>query len=396
MFAHDLQTAVAEGVLNLCIGDDQPSSALIERPNKSCLAVRLRDGETLNRILEDPLLAVGEAYMDGSLTIEGGEIYDLLYLATQRLHMPSPPSQTPAPISKRNARRHVAHHYDLSAEFYRLFLDADQQYSCAYFTHEGLSLEEAQTAKKGHLAAKLLLQPDQSVLDIGSGWGGLGLTLAEEFGSRVTGITLSAEQLRASLARAADRGISHRVNFELKDYRDIDGQFDRIVSVGMFEHVGPAHYEMFFRTIAARLKRSGLALIHTIGSTLGPRPNNPWIDKYIFPGGAIPSLSQIVTAIERSNLVICDIEVLRLHYAETLRAWRERFAQNRMQVAALFDERFCRMWEFYLAGSEASFRAGDLVVFQIQVAKDQTAAPITRDYITDLDRAQPRHKIAAE
>lgn len=282
-------------------------------------------------------------------------------------------------------------------DLFRLFLDADQQYSCAYFARPNLSLDEAQIAKKRHLAAKLTLKAGQRVLDIGSGWGGLALTLAEEHGAEVLGVTLSTEQLADARARAEQRGLEGRVRFELQDYRDVAGVFDRIVSVGMFEHVGPAHYDTFFETVARLLNKDGVALMHTIGRFEPPGGGNAWIEKYIFPGGTIPSLSQIVPAVERAGLIVTDVEVLRLHYAETLRAWRERFAARRDDAKALYDERFCRMWEFYLAGAEAGFREGALVVFQIQMAKTQGALPLTRDYLTDFDRAAPlAERIAAE
>jgi cyclopropane-fatty-acyl-phospholipid synthase len=364
--------------------------------------VRIRDQATLRRIARHPGLATGEAYMDGALTIERGTLYDFLAVATRNLRdlarrrglfgrrrRPRNP--------RRAARRNVAHHYDLSGELYRLFLDPDRQYSCAYFTHAGMSLDEAQAAKKRHLAAKLLLEPGQRVLDIGSGWGGLAMTLAEEHGAEVLGVTLSKEQLEQSRKRAAQRGLDRQVRFEPLDYRDVRGRFDRIVSVGMFEHVGPAHYETFFNAIASLLDEKGVALLHTIGRMDGPSPGNAWIEKYIFPGGAIPALSQIVAAVERSGLIITDVEVLRRHYAETLRAWRERFAANRDKAQALYDERFCRMWEFYLAGAEAGFREGQLVVYQVQLAKDRQVVPQTRDYITDFDRNHDAAaRIAAE
>jgi cyclopropane-fatty-acyl-phospholipid synthase len=290
----------------------------------------------------------------------------------------------------------VARHYDLSDEFYRLFLDADRQYSCAYFPRQNMSLEAAQAAKKRHIAAKLCLAPGQRVLDIGAGWGGLALTLAEEHGADVLGVTLSREQLAAARERAAQRGLERRARFDLRDYRDVSGRFERIVSVGMFEHVGPSDYQTFFDAIARLLAEDGVALVHTIATMSAPRPNNPWIEKYIFPGGHIPALSEIAPAIERAGLILTDLEVLRVHYADTLRAWRSRFAANREKAKALYDERFCRMWEFYLAGAEAGFREGSLVVFQLQLARNRTATPLTRDYIADFDRARASIAVAAE
>jgi len=363
------------------------------------LVVRIVDNKTAWRIMRHPELAVGEAYTDGGFVIERGSVYDFLALATRNGKNVKPRGWRD--MKHRNprkaSRRNVAHHYDLSGQLYRLFLDADRQYSCAYFSRPDMSLEEAQDAKKRHVAAKLLLEPGQRVLDIGSGWGGLGITLAEEYDVDVSGVTLSTEQLNVSRARAAKKGLSSRVRFDLRDYRDVEGVFDRVVSVGMFEHVGPAQYQIFFDTIASRLAQDGVALLHTIGNFRGPGRNNPWIEKYIFPGGIVPALSQLSEAAERSGLIITDVEILRLHYAETLKAWRERFEANRDEVRALYDERFCRMWEYYLAGAEAAFREGDLVVFQVQMAKDRQAAPLTRDYITDFDRAAPSlHRIAAE
>jgi len=278
------------------------------------------------------------------------------------------------------ARRNVAHHYDINGAIYDLFLDRDRQYSCAYFT-EGASLEEAQLAKKRHLAAKLAIAPGQRVLDIGSGWGGLGLYLAKIAHCDVTGVTLSNEQLKISQERAVREGLARAARFEFKDYRKVEGRFDRIVSVGMFEHVGVNHYVTYFRKVRDLLADDGVAVIHTIGRSEPPTVTNPFIAKYIFPGGYIPALSEMVASIERSGLVITDLEILRLHYAETLRAWRERFVANWDKAAAIQDETFCRMWEFYLAASETAFRYQKLVVFQVQLAKRIKSLPITRDYM---------------
>jgi cyclopropane-fatty-acyl-phospholipid synthase len=398
-----LRSIIVEGALAVR-GPDGRVVAVGAPAAEAPVMVHIRDRATLARIVRNPGLAVGEAYMAGGLTIERGTLYDFLALATRNtrrlalkprgiLRRLRGRPRNPKPA----ARRNVAHHYDLSGALFRLFLDSDQQYSCAYFAHPGMSLEDAQAAKKRHLAAKLLLQPGQRVLDIGSGWGGLALTLAEEYGAEVLGVTLSTEQLDEARARASHRGLDRRVRFELRDYRDVEGRFDRIVSVGMFEHVGPAHYGAFFDTVARRLAEDGVAILHTIGRFDGAGGGNPWIEKYIFPGGTIPALSQIIPAIERAGLIMTDVEVLRLHYADTLRAWRERFAAHRDEARRLYDERFCRMWEFYLAGAEAGFREGSLVVYQIQMAKDRTAVPQTRDYITYFDRAhEPHASIAAE
>jgi cyclopropane-fatty-acyl-phospholipid synthase len=285
----------------------------------------------------------------------------------------------------------VAHHYDINGAIYDLFLDRDRQYSCAYFT-PGATLDEAQLAKKRHLAAKLSLAPGHRVLDIGSGWGGLGLYLAKIGHCDVTGVTLSSEQLRISRERAQREGLARAVRFEFKDYRKVEGRFDRIVSVGMFEHVGVNHYATYFRKVRELLADDGVALIHTIGRSEPPTATNPFIAKYIFPGGYIPALSEVAAAVERSGLVLTDLEVLRLHYAETLRAWRERFLANWDKAAGILDETFCRMWEFYLAGSETAFRYQGLVVFQLQLAKRIDALPTTRDYMLGDEHRFAEHE----
>ncbi len=361
----------------------------------AALAIAIRDHRTLRRIISDPALAVGEAYMEGALTIERGDLYEFLAFATRNLPSAKRTAARATGNGRVRARRNVAHHYDLSGELYRLFLDADRQYSCAYFREPGMSLEAAQAAKKRHIAAKLCLRPGHRILDIGCGWGGLAMTLAKDHGAEVFGVTLSAEQLAEARGRAVGQGLQQRVHFELKDYRDVEGSFDRIVSVGMFEHVGPQDYQTFFNAIAGLLAERGVALLHTIGTSAEPRPNNAWIEKYIFPGGHIPALSEIAPAIERSGLILTDLEVLKLHYADTLKAWRERFTLNRERVRRIYDERFCRMWEFYLAGAEAGFRDGALVVFQLQLAKHRASMPRTRDYISHFDLAAPQ-AVAAE
>src|SRR5258706_1993563 len=347
-----------------------------------------------------PELAFGEAYMDGRLTVEEGTIADVLEILISNMGMRELPARMRAsrvlrhlyrPISQFNrasrARKNVAHHYDLSGALYDLFLDADRQYSCAYFNQPKMTLEAAQSAKKRHIAAKLKLdRPDMSVLDIGSGWGGLGLELARAAGAKVLGVTLSTEQLALANQRATAAGLSERCRFQLKDYRDLEGPFDRIVSVGTFEHVGAQYFETFFRKMHQLLTPDGVALLHTIGRTDGPGSTNPWIAKYIFPGGYTPALSEVTRAIERSGLYVTDVEILRLHYAETLKEWRARFLRNWAKAAALYDERFCRMWEFYLASAEMTFRYDQLVVFQIQLSKRIETLPMTRDYILDSER----------
>jgi cyclopropane-fatty-acyl-phospholipid synthase len=291
------------------------------------------------------------------------------------------------PIGK--AQANVAHHYDLSDTLYDLFLDADRQYSCAYFIRPDDTLERAQAQKKRHIAAKLLLRPGQKILDIGCGWGGLALYLAKIADAEVTGVTLSKEQHQVARRRAAEAGLAGRVDFKLLDYRLESGRFDRIVSVGMFEHVGVGHYDEFFGALRQLLADDGVALLHTIGRADGPGETNTWIRKYIFPGGYSPALSEVLPAIERAGLYVTDVEVLRLHYAETLRHWRQRVLANRERIVALYDERFLRMWEFYLAGSEVTFRHAGHVVFQIQLAKRVDAVPLTRDYIAEFERAHP-------
>ncbi|MDO9058661.1 MAG: cyclopropane-fatty-acyl-phospholipid synthase family protein [Bradyrhizobium sp.] len=304
----------------------------------------------------------------------------------------------------RRSLNNVAHHYDLDGRLYSLFLDADKQYSCAYFETPDATLDDAQLAKKRHLAAKLLIRRGDRVLDIGSGWGGLGLYLAEMAGANVTGVTLSTEQLQVSNARAAEKNQAQSAKFFLEDYRDIAGPFERIVSVGMFEHVGVDFYETFFRRCAELLTDDGVMVLHSIGRSEGPDVTNPWITKYIFPGGYIPALSEVTRAIERAGLLVCDIEILRLHYAETLKAWRERFMARREEAVRLYDERFARMWEFYLACSEMSFRKQNMMNFQIQLTRRQGVVPIIRDYIGNeearlrgIERGQrPRLQIAGE
>jgi cyclopropane-fatty-acyl-phospholipid synthase len=373
---------------------------------------------TLLWILTDPDLRLGEAYMDESFRVTEGSLADFLDLIeSQNPAAPTLPSLAIAAaryLSRRaaqfnprgRARKNVHHHYDLDGRLYSLFLDADRQYSCAYFEDENMTLDDAQIAKKRHLAAKLLMnRPGLRVLDIGSGWGGLGLYLSEIAGARhITGVTLSDEQAAAARARVEERGLRGKVEFRLQDYRDIDENFDRIVSVGMFEHVGVNHYGTFFHKVADMLNEDGVALLHSIGRSGRPSTTSAWIKKYIFPGGYIPSLSEVMPAIERSGLVVTDVEILRLHYAETLKAWRERFLARREEMAALYDERFCRMWEFYLAGSEMAFRHQGMVVFQIQMAKRQGAVPLTRDYIGQAEerlrsaerRAKPMMRLAGE
>ena len=379
------------------------------------VSVRFLTPNAERRILLDPELGLGEVYMDGTFIVENGSIADALAILLGQPEMLPRWAKlqwwlrylirhaqqfNPRSRSKDN----VAHHYDLDGRLYSLFLDADKQYSCGYFETPEATLDDAQLAKKRHLAAKLSVRRGDRVLDIGSGWGGLGLYLAEMTGANVTGITLSSEQLQASNARAAEKNLTQSAKFFLEDYRDIPGSFDRIVSVGMFEHVGVDFYDTYFKRCAELLTDDGVMMLHSIGRSNGPDVTNPWIAKYIFPGGYIPALSEVIPAIERAGLLICDIEILRLHYAETLKAWRDRFMARREEAVQLYDERFARMWEFYLASSEMSFRKQNLMNFQIQLAKHQGVVPMTRDYITreearlrGIERGtRPRLQIAGE
>jgi cyclopropane-fatty-acyl-phospholipid synthase len=357
------------------------------------VSVRLTNATAQRAVLLDPELRLGEAYMDGSLVVERGSIADLLEILFRQERIAAPTWALPPRAIRHSfrrvqqfnprsrSRRNVAHHYDLDGRLYQLFLDADQQYSCAYFESERQSLDDAQLAKRRHLAAKLRVAPGATVLDIGCGWGGLALYLAETAKARVTGITLSKEQHARATERALERGQAQQASFRLEDYRDVGGRFDRIVSVGMFEHVGVGFYDTYFRKCAQLLADDGVFLLHTIGRSSSPAVTNPWIAKYIFPGGYIPALSEVLPAIERARLVVTDVEILQLHYAETLKAWRARFLAHREEAERLYDERFVRMWEFYLASSEMAFRESDMVVFQIQMAKRKGVVPQTRDYI---------------
>ena len=365
------------------------------------------------KIASDADLYLGECYMDGTLDVSGGTtIYDALAILLENAQAHNWPKIAKAanavriamkrvdqynPVGK--AKNNVAHHYDLSGTLYDLFLDRDRQYSCAYFETDDDSLEDAQLAKKRHLAAKLDIKPGMKVLDIGSGWGGLGLYIAEICGAEVTGVTLSEEQHKLSNERAQQRGVSDRVRFLLKDYRHLDTKFDRIVSVGMFEHVGVGHFKEFFTKVNGLLKDDGVAVLHSINRSAGPDATSAWIKKYIFPGGYIPALSEVLPHIERSGLYVTDIEILRLHYAKTLRDWFLRFADHRERAKELYDERFCRMWEFYLAASECAFRHLGMNNFQIQFVKNQNALPLTRNYmlaeeerLREIDSRLPRFK----
>jgi cyclopropane-fatty-acyl-phospholipid synthase len=400
LLARVLTRVVAEGQLTVIDEAGRSHRITGARPGPA-VTLRVADRWTALRLALNPRLALGESYMDGTLTVENGDIYDLLDLLGRNMaSLEATPTvrlsytlqrwlrvlEQYNPIGK--AERNVAHHYDLKDQLYDFFLDRDRQYSCAYFKTGDEPLEEAQLDKKRHIAAKLLLKPGQNVLDIGSGWGGMGLFLSQQFGVDVTGVTLSKQQHEVSSRRALEGGVADRVRFKLLDYRQETGRYDRIVSVGMFEHVGVAHYVEFFTKVKALLKDDGVMLLHSIGRMEPPGATNTWLRKYIFPGGYTPAMSEVLTAIERVGLWVTDIEVLRLHYAETLRHWRRRFGDNRERIKQMagYDDRFCRMWEFYLAGCEVAFRYMNQMVFQMQIARRQDVVPLTRDYMIDAER----------
>jgi len=383
---------VVEGRLDLTLPDG--STHRFGAGEDPPVHVTITDPTLIRRFVVAPDMALGEGYMDGGLTVGGDDIAGLLALLSRNLQggrgdgwrFPLTRLQRRLRhLVERNrpqrARANVAHHYDLSAALYALFLDADRQYSCAYFRAPEDTLEQAQAQKKAHIARKLCLSPDMRILDIGCGWGGLALTLARDHGARVLGVTLSQEQHAIATGRVAEAGLADRVEIRLSDYREVAGRFDRIVSVGMFEHVGVPHYPEYFAKVRDLLTPDGVALIHTIGRMGQPGITSPWITRYIFPGGYVPSLSEVMPAVQRSRLCTTDIEVWRLHYAETLRHWRQRFETNVDAIRALYDDRFCRMWRYYLAASEMGFREADQCVFQIQLARRQDAVPLTRDYL---------------
>jgi len=378
-----IDVQLAEGTTRTYSGSDGPSVSL-----------RFHDPDLPRKLVLTTDMALGEGYMDGRLTIGDDDLRGFLTFLTVNVersgHLWWRRSSQAARLARRRfdqwnpahrARQNVAHHYDLSATLYDLFLDEDRQYSCAYFRQPEMSLEEAQAAKKAHIAKKLLLEPGMRVFEIGCGWGGLALSLARDHGAEVLGVTLSTEQHAWATKRAEAEGLSDKVKFELRDYRDVTGQFDRIVSVGMFEHVGVPHYREYFDTVRDRLTEDGVALIHTIGRAAPPGTTSPWITKYIFPGGYVPALSEMSRAFEAAGLFQTDIEVWRLHYAETLRHWLKRFEAKSEAALMLYDERFVRMWRYYLAASEMAFRHGRQCVFQVQLARDKQAVPLTRDYM---------------
>ena len=381
----DLALIMPDGA-SLNFGDGQPPH----------VTAKIHNTDIVRRLVLNPELAVPEAYMEESLTIEGDDLNGLLVLAlmnrSELLAQGAWHSRLEAAYRRLSglarqvndmgrSKRHVAVHYDLSGELFSLFLDEDRQYSCAYFPKDGMSLEDAQRAKKAHIASKLLLEPGQRVLDIGCGWGGMALTLAQDFGVNVTGITLSEEQHAYAKQRVEAAGLSDRIDIRLQDYRKVRDKFDRIVSVGMFEHVGVPNYRTYFRKVRNLLNDDGIALIHTIGRTDPPGHTSPFIAKHIFPGGYIPSVSEVTAAIEKEYLFITDIEVWRLHYAETLHHWYQRFMSRQDEARALYDERFCRMWRFYLLAAEQGFRTGQQAVHQYQLTRKFDTLPPSRDYM---------------
>ncbi len=375
--------------------DSNSKKYVIGKPIKETpIVLKLLDQKLMQKLLLYPDLYFGEAYMDGSLVIQNGTISEFLDLAFKNIGRGNINSYG-AVIKKlrgtyryltsfnkiAKSKENVAHHYDISEKLYDLFLDENRQYSCAYFKNDNDTLEQAQNNKIHHIIKKLNIQSDQKVLDIGSGWGTLALAIAKETKASVTGITLSKNQFEYSKNKAKEMNLSNQVEFKLIDYRQLNEKFDRVVSVGMFEHVGRKFYKTYFNKVFKLLNEKGIALIHTIGSSMPPRDPQPWIQKYIFPGGYTPSLSEVANPIENSGLIVSDIEVLRMHYAHTLRNWKERFLSKKDIVLDMFDEKFFRMWEFYLASCEMAFKWGDQVVFQLQLSKDNTSVPNTRDYI---------------
>jgi len=370
--------------------------------------IRFNTARAERAVALHPTLALAEAYMDEELDFLEGDVLAFLHIAYGNMGT----NGTDAAISHlmeslrvavrglqqintaTRAKRNVERHYDLSGEIYKLFLDEDMQYSCAYFERPDMTLEEAQLAKKRHIASKMRMKPGQSVLDIGCGWGGMALYLAKTFDADVLGVTLSTEQHGVATERAHAQRLDNRVHFEIRDYRSLSERFDRIVSVGMFEHVGVNYYRTFFDKCKTLLKPEGVMLLHYIGRSGPPSATNAFIRKYIFPGGYIPALSEVMPHIERAGLVVTDIEVLRIHYAETLKNWRERFLTNRERAKEIYDERFCRMWEFYLSGSEAAFRWQDMVIFQLQITKRNDVLPLTRNYIDKAEKSLAMYEMA--
>lgn len=402
-----LSKLIKIGTLTIHMPDGRVSTFGTGAEPMVSFAIRTRRAK--RRLFLNPALALGEGYMDGDINLMDSSLFAVLdFLAMNSMeggHHPIDKFMEKLRWTRRRldqfnslvrSKRNVAHHYDLDGRLYDAILDEDQQYSCAYFPSGHETLEEAQLKKKKHIASKLKLdRPDLEVLDIGCGWGGMAIYLAKEFGARVTGLTLSTEQLNEARQRVLEQGLEGRVEFKLLDYRLWDKPVDRIVSVGMFEHVGINHYNVFFEAVRNMLKPDGVALIHAIGRADGPGSTNPWIAKYIFPGGYSPALSEVTAAVEKSGLWATDIEILRLHYARTLELWRERFNASRPALAAIYDERFCRMFEFYLIGSELAFRRMGHINWQLQLTRRLETLPLSRDYMFESEnsaRSAPQHK----
>jgi len=398
LFDRMLGHIVQAGSLRLTMPDGSTKTYGSGAPE---LGLIVKNPDLPRKAVLNPSLAVGECYMEGGLEIENDDLDAFFRFMIPNINAAGVPwFMVPLDLARRAVRRfrqfapvgkaqaNVAHHYDLSRDLYDLFLDDDRQYSCAYFEHDDMPLDAAQAAKKHHIARKLLIEPGMRVLDIGCGWGGLGLTLARDYGAQVVGVTLSKEQHAIAVQRAREAGLEGQVDFRFTDYRKVTESFDRIVSVGMFEHVGVPQYNEYFAFVNAHLKDDGLALIHTIGHVGPANEADPWITKYIFPGGYTPALSEMQKAIDKQCLVTCDVEALRTHYAKTLRHWYDRFMVNEDKARSLYDERFVRMWRWYLKSMEASFTVGTLLVYQAQLGKRLDSAPITRDYLYAPDTAQ--------
>ncbi|SFJ81798.1 cyclopropane-fatty-acyl-phospholipid synthase [Sphingomonas sp. NFR04] len=395
-----LDRAVKRGELTLIRPDGSTRTFGSPDPALKPVTMRLSKGAE-GRIVRDPALGAAETYMDGSMNLEHGDILDLLNLVTannawEKSDAALSPSKLSLAAGKvahllgrynmaRKSKQNVAHHYDLSARLYDLFLDADRQYSCAYYTDPANSLEQAQADKKAHIVAKLAIEPGMRVLDIGCGWGGMALYIHAKTGAEVLGITLSEEQLKIAQERAEAAGVADKVKFELIDYRALQGQFDRIVSVGMFEHVGTPQYRTFFTKCRELMTPEGVMLLHTIGRAGEPGYTDAFTLKYIFPGGYIPALSEIAQGYEGLRYFLTDVEVLRMHYGHTLKAWYDRTVAAHDAIVALYDERFFRMWTYYLAGSYVSFMNGGLVNYQLQFSRSRTALPLTRDYMAEAE-----------
>ncbi|WP_242129051.1 cyclopropane-fatty-acyl-phospholipid synthase family protein [Sphingobium sp. Sx8-8] len=407
IFDRVIKRLVTRGQLSIFYHDGKKIIAGTPEPGFPELALKFHDGRVPFDIIKDPRLGMAEAYIDGRVTIEGGGIMELISLIRMNNAWESGRSISDLGSIKRGiksirrrlwaanhrarSKANVAHHYDLSGALYALFLDRDRQYSCAYFpdadNETGISLEQAQEDKKAHIAAKLHLEPGMKVLDIGCGWGGMALYLHRTCGVDVTGITLSEEQLKVARQRAADAGVADHVRFELIDYRDVEGPFDRIVSVGMFEHVGTRDYRTFYNKCRELLTPQGVMLIHTIGRVDGPGITDAFTQKYIFPGGYIPALSEMIQGSEGTRLMVTDVEVLRMHYGLTIREWYKRTLAHKADIVALYDERFFRLWTFYLAGAATVFEHGGMVNYQVQYVRDRRSLPITRDYMLEKESA---------